>query len=150
MSQQPSIRRGRSADLAPLLALLEGAGLPTEDLRSNPRLDLWVLELDGRFAGVIALERYGREGLLRSLALAPEHRKRGLGALLVKRLEDDARGEGVRQLVLLTETAEAFFLGQGYEVIDRSQVSDELKGSAEFRALCPASAVCMSKVLKEP
>lgn len=35
----------------------------------------------------------------------------------------------------------------GYAVIDRAYVSEELRQSAEFRSLCPASAVCMSKAL---
>jgi amino-acid N-acetyltransferase len=49
--------------------------------------------------------------------------------------------------VLLTETAETFFRRLGYEAIDRHYVSEDLKQSAEFRALCPASAVCMTKSL---
>jgi amino-acid N-acetyltransferase len=150
MSPSPDIRRGRSADLPPVLALLEGAGLPTADLKSIARLDIWVLEIKDSVAGVIALERHGSDGLLRSLAVAPEYRKRGLGALLVERLESDARADGVKQLILLTETAEAFFRGLNYEVIDRRHVSEELQQSAEFRSLCPVSAICMSKVLAKP
>jgi amino-acid N-acetyltransferase len=52
--------------------------------------------------------------------------------------------------VLLTETAEKFFRAIGYEVIDRRHVPEEIKQSAEFRSLCPASAVCMSKLLASP
>jgi amino-acid N-acetyltransferase len=50
----------------------------------------------------------------------------------------------------LTETAEGFFRGLGYHVIDRGYVIEELKQSAEFRSLCPASAVCMTKSLVSP
>ena len=49
--------------------------------------------------------------------------------------------------MLLTETAEKFFRAIGYEVIDRRHVPEEIKQSAEFRSLCPASAVCMTKLL---
>jgi amino-acid N-acetyltransferase len=47
----------------------------------------------------------------------------------------------------LTETAQAFFQRLGYTAIDRARVSDHVKQSAEFRSLCPDSAVCMSKAL---
>jgi amino-acid N-acetyltransferase len=150
MSLSPDIRRGRPADLPSVLTLLENAGLPTADLKTITRLDLWLLEAQGLVAGVIALERHGAEGLLRSLAIAPEYRKRGFGTLLVERLENDATADGVKQLVLLTETAEFFFRSLGYEVIDRRFVSEELKQSAEFASLCPVSAICMSKTLANP
>jgi amino-acid N-acetyltransferase len=84
---------------------------------------------------------------VRSLAVAPEYRRHGLGHKLVSRLEHDARVDGIEQLVLLTETAERFFRYLGYEAIDRQSVSDGLKQSAEFRSLCPAYAVCMRKAL---
>jgi amino-acid N-acetyltransferase len=150
MSPSADIRRGRPADLPPVLALLENAGLPTADLKNIARLDMWVLEIKDSVAGVVALERHGSDGLLRSLAVAPEYRKRGLGSQLVERLESDARADGVKQLILLTETAEAFFRSLDYEVIDRRHVSEELQQSAEFRSLCPVSAICMSKVLAKP
>jgi amino-acid N-acetyltransferase len=146
-SLQPCIRRAGSTDLPAVLALLEGAGLPTADLTSVQRLQMWVLEARASLQGVIALECFGTEALLRSLTVAPEYRKRGFGRELVVRLEHDAQAEGVEQLVLLTETAEPFFRSLGYEAIDRRHVSAELQQSAEFHSLCPASAVCMIKTL---
>lgn len=150
MKPLPEIRRGLPADLPPIFALLLSAGLPTADLKSVVRLDVWVLEAQDSLAGVVALERHGPEGLLRSLAVAPEYRTRGFGSQLVDRVEDDARADGITQLVLLTETAEKFFRGRGYDVIDRESVSQGLKLSAQFRSLCPVPARCMSKVLAKP
>lgn len=143
----PSIRRGHSTDLAAVTRLLQSAGLPTTDLASAHEFQTWVLESGDSILGVIGLERFGREALLRSLAVAPEQRKRGLGRQLVARLERDAWVDGIQQLILLTETAEAFFRGLGYVVTDRSHVSKEVKQSAEFQSLCPVSAVCMSKAI---
>jgi len=133
--------------MAPVLALLRGAGLPTADLASAPDLHLWVLESEGSIIGVIGMERFGMYALLRSLAVAPRHRQRGLGHQLVALLERDVQADGIEQLVLLTETAERFFRAVGYEIIDRRHVPEESKQSAEFRSLCPASAVCMTKSL---
>lgn len=146
-SLESSIRRGRAADLAAVRQLLEHAGLPTSDLAQIRDLRLWVLEADGHPLGVIALEHFGTHALLRSLAIAHEHRNRGLGRALVARLEHDARSEGVTRLTLLTETAEKFFQRLGYEPIDRGTLPEEARQSAQFRSLCPASAVCMTKSL---
>jgi amino-acid N-acetyltransferase len=87
-------------------------------------------------------------GLLRSLVVDPSHRQHGLGASLIATLEWEAREKGIEVLVLLTETAEAFFKRRGYQVIEREYVPDEIKQSAEFQSLCPASAICMSKSLQ--
>jgi amino-acid N-acetyltransferase len=147
-SLQPGIRRGESADLPVVLALLKSAGLPTADLTSAAGLQVWVLEEKGSLLGAIALERFGTHALLRSLVVAPEFRRRGFGRDLVARLEHDAEVNGVEQLILLTETAEGFFRSLNYKVLDRRFVGKGVKQSAEFRSLCPASAVCMSKVLR--
>ena len=146
-SPQATIRRSQGADLAAVLALLQSAALPTADLKSAPDLHLWVLEEAASVLGVIGMERYGKCALLRSLAVDPSHRHAGFGYQLVTRLERDAQSEGVEQLVLLTETAEEFFRAVGYEVIDRRYAPEEIKLSTEFRSLCPASAVCLRKLL---
>jgi amino-acid N-acetyltransferase len=146
-SMAPSIRRGQAADLPAIVQLLKSAGLPTADLSSAREFQTWVLEQESFILGVVGLERFGIEALLRSLAVAPEHRQRGMGQELVARLECDAQAEGIQRLVLLTETAEAFFRRLGYVMTDRRHVSDEAQQSAEFRSLCPVSAVCMSKAL---
>ncbi len=145
--QSLRIRRAEASDQAAVLQLLQGAGLPTADLTSAAGLQFWVSETGGRLGGVIGLERFGTDALLRSLCVAPDYQRRGLGQELVTRLERDARAEGIERLVLLTETAEAFFRRLGYELIDRRYAPEEFKESAEFRSLCPASAACMTKEL---
>src|SRR5580658_4139363 len=122
MSPPPAMRRGHAADLAVVAALLKGLGLPTDDLTSAPDLRFWVSEDEQAVFGVIGMERFGTCALLRSLAVAPSHQKRGIGHQLVARLEDDAQSAGVKQLVLLTETAELFFRAIGYEVSDRRNI----------------------------
>jgi amino-acid N-acetyltransferase len=147
MTQPSDIRRGTAADLQGVVSLLGAAGLPTSDLASISHLDLWVVEANDSLAGAIALERYGKDGLVRSLVVAPPFRNRGYGSQLVDRLEVDAVRDGVHQLVLLTETAESFFRRRGYMSVDRASVSTAVKQSAEFQSLCPASARCLSKSL---
>jgi amino-acid N-acetyltransferase len=146
-SSQPTIRRAQSVDLAVVLALLKISGLPTTELTSALDLQLWVLEKNESVFGVIGMERFGACALLRSLAVGADYQRRGFGRMLVARLEREAQTEGVLQLVLLTETAERFFHSIGYEVIDRRLTPEKIQQSAEFRSLCPASAVCMTKLL---
>jgi protein-tyrosine-phosphatase/N-acetylglutamate synthase-like GNAT family acetyltransferase len=141
------IHRGESSDVPAVLNLLQSAGLPTSDLASAQRLHLWVCRA-GSLQGAIALEHFGNEALLRSLAVAAKFRRQGLGRALVERLEHDARTDGIERLILLTETAEPFFRSLGYVKIERQSVSETRRQSAEFRSLRPASAVCMSKALR--
>ncbi len=61
--------------------------------------------------------------------------------------ESDARVHGIERLVLLTETARPLFQKLGYELIERREVPESLRRSAEFHSLCPVSAVCMAKAL---
>lgn len=144
---QPKIRCSQGDDLKPVLALLQGAGLPTGDILTASDLQLWVMEVDARLVGVIGMQRFGACALLRSLAIFQGHQGRGLGRQLVAQLEREARSDGVGRLVLLTETAEKFFRAIGYEVTDRLSVPAKVKQSAEFGSLCPTSAVCMTKSL---
>jgi amino-acid N-acetyltransferase len=150
VSVQPRIRSGAPADLPAALRLLQASGLPTADLTSMEGLRLWVLEVQGSVEGVIALQRFGKDALLRSLAVAPEHRQHGYGRELVARLERDASADNVRTLVLLTEAAQEFFQSLGYETVERQVASEAMRQCAEFRSLCPASATCMSKTLLVP
>ena len=141
------ICRAQTSDFESIVRLLAAAQLPTDDLATALGLQLWALAEHDALVGAIGLERRGTGGLLRSLVIAPSHQRRGLGVRLVRAVERESRFAGVELLVLLTETAEPFFHRLGYQVVDRQVVPDELKHSAEFQSLCPASAVCMNKSL---
>ena len=82
-----------------------------------------------------------------ALAVAVSVRGQGVGTRLVRRAERAAAAAGLAELVLLTETAEDFFAQLGYLVVARREMPAGIRASAEFRAPCPASAVCMRKVL---
>ena len=57
-------------DLAEVLELLRGARLPVDGV-SEGWPGFVVAESAGRIVGVAGLERYGRYGLLRSVAVSP-------------------------------------------------------------------------------
>ena len=89
------------------------------------------------------LERYGRHGLLRSVAVSPAWRGRGIAGALTEEILATAEREGLEAVYLLTETAADFFARHGFRRIERSAVAESVRASAEFTALCPASAVVM-------
>jgi amino-acid N-acetyltransferase len=52
---------------------------------------------------------------------------------------------GIKNIFLLTETAEDYFLKKGYEFLPREQAPESIRQSSEFRHACPASAILMQK-----
>ena len=127
--------------------LLAEESLPTDIVEEN-KGDLWVAEADGSVVGSGALEVYGQDALLRSVVVAPERKGRGEGTRMVDHLESEAARRGVKNLWLLTETAEPFFAGRGYEKVERSMIVNKgILDSAEFKHLCASTAVCMRKDL---
>ena len=144
----PQLRAGTELDVASIRALLQSAGLPTDDLLTvNPQFV--VACEDGRIVATGALQRFGAAALLRSVVVAPDVRGSGLGRIVVQDLERVAQAGRIEQLFLLTQTAQRFFEHQGDRTIDRQSVPGDMRGSAEFRSLCPASAICMAKALSQ-
>jgi len=90
---------------------------------------------------------HGSDALLRSLAVEEKARGRGCGKALVAALEQHAREHGARRITLLTTTAARFFGGLGYRGVARDAAPERIRATREFSALCPASAVCMTKDL---
>jgi len=129
---------------------LAAAGLPVADLTAASLADFWGCRAGEELAGAIGLERYGAVALLRSLAVAPDWQGRGLGAALLAHAERAARQRGIAALYLLTATAAAFFARRGYVRIPREAAPPVLHHTAEFAALCPASAVCLTRPLDAP
>lgn len=142
-----AVRPARPADYEGVAGLLRAADLPTAGL--SPSLPVFlVAEEDGRLVGAIGLEVYGGFGLLRSAVVDPEHRGSGLGRILVTRLLQQAEALGIREVYLLTTTAERYFPRFGFEPVARESVASDVRVSEEFRGACPDSAVAMRRVME--
>lgn len=127
--------------------ILKENNLPTDDL-SDMNLDNFLAYAeDGNTKGVVGLEAYGAEGLLRSLAVSVGYQGSGCGSVLLGALENHARAIGIKQLYLLTETAAQYFTQRGFLVIPRALASDSIQSTQQFSELCPANAVLMRKQL---
>ena len=140
------VRAAAEGDLVLIRQLLEAAGLPAADL-DEARPEFTVLTEGARIVAAGALERFGSSALLRSVVVAADRRGAGLGSAVVRELEGQARAARIDCVVLLTQTASEFFTDQGYDAIERADAPMEVQSSGEFRALCPASAICMMKLL---
>ncbi len=134
-------------DLEPIQQLLIRSDLPSEDVTAFLP-DFLVARLNGKIVGVIGLEVRGSGALLRSLAVADEQRGTGLGKELTARIVKHAQKRGVRQLGLLTTTAETFFAKRGFQPEPKNKAPHFVKASREYRDLCPSSAVFMKMDLE--
>jgi amino-acid N-acetyltransferase len=142
-----AIRVAAPGDYAGVVRLLEAADLPTAGLKwSLP--DFLVAEERGRVVGAVGLEIYGDCALLRSAVVDAGRRGSGLGRDLVESLLERAGTRGVREIYLLTTTAENFFPRFGFARISRDVVAAPVRASEEFRGACPDSAIAMRKVMQ--
>lgn len=143
---EPLLIRGRPPR-STAVALLQAQELPVSDLTDEHLEHFLFAGSDGSPTGLVGLEIYGADALLRSLVVSKDDRRKGLGSSLVEHAEQFASSKGVRSIYLLTTTAEAFFKRLGYERIDRSQAPPSIERTREFAGLCPASSALMVKFL---
>jgi amino-acid N-acetyltransferase len=129
--------------------LLDRGGLPLDGLEDHLGTTL-VAKDRGRVIGCAALEIYGTDALLRSVAVEPGHRRRGVGVALTAAAIELARRREVHDIYLLTETAAEFFPRFGFEPTTRDAVPAAVKQSAEFTTACPASAAVMMLRMRFP
>ena len=127
--------------------LIHACQLPTHDLTAEMLRNFIVARKGDRVIGVIGLELYGQDCLLRSLAVDEDFRQQGIAARLTAFIARYAASHGVGTIYLLTMTAKAFFAKQGYQETDRSQAPPDIRTTREFQELCPDTATCMYRKL---
>ncbi len=140
------IRSAKPEDLSAILELLHQVSLPLDGVAEHLS---WfrVADVGASLAGVVGLEIYPEGALLRSLAVAPNHRNRGTATLLCDRIEAEATRHGVAEIFLLTETADAFFSRRGYVVAARVEAPQDIATTVEFATICAASARLMRRAI---
>lgn len=119
--------------------LLRDAGLPLDGWDA-PGLARWAVLQDGRVAGVIALEIHGRHGLVRSLAVEPTARRRGLATALLAHVRRHAERYGLATLAGLTTTIPGAMRRWGFRDVTRAELPSELADSTELQGACPQVA----------
>lgn len=130
-------------------ALLAACELRTADLNA-PVADLefygWR-NANARIVATVGLEPAGHEILLRSLAVDPAHRGRGLAAGLLAFGEGRAAELGFERIHLLTTSAVAYFANRGYKYEQRDRAPTAVRATAQFTELCPTAAQYMTKAV---
>jgi amino-acid N-acetyltransferase len=133
-------------DLNAVLGLLEASDLPTAGVQDH--FEHFMLEFDGeRLVGCAGLEVHGQAGLLRSVAVAPDHRSSGLGSRLTDAILGMARAQHLSSLNLLTTTADGYFPRFGFARVERDHLPSSLHASREFQGACSNEAVAMTLAL---
>jgi amino-acid N-acetyltransferase len=135
--------------LASVLPLLAAARLPTEDLTEAHCECFFFSGSPQAPTGLVGLELYGDDALLRSLVVSDGRRGAGEGSALLRHAESEARARGVRTLYLLTTTAEGFFARQGYVRVSRDAAPEAIRATREFSGICPASSAFMARALND-
>lgn len=146
MTAQLKARTATAHDVPRIVALLQASELPTSDIE-DCRPNFVLIEDGAELLATAGVQQFGDVALLRSVAVRRDRQRDGLGSGLLSQLEQHAIALGIRELILLTQTAERFFARQGYSRVERAGVPEVIRATTEFRLLCPASAVCMSKRL---
>lgn len=143
------IDKAGPADKELVTSLLKEADLLTEDLPAG--LSNFLLARDeGTLVGVAGMELFEQVGLLRSIAVSPEHQGKGIARKLVEQLLAGADKQEVQAVYLITTTADHYFDRYGFAVVNREQVPDSIQQTKQFSGLCPSSAVVMKRDLKHP
>jgi len=139
------INKATRSDLEEILALLEASALPADGVAEQVSAFFVARDSNKRLAGCAAIERHGAIGLLRSVAVAVNVQKSGLGSRLVETVLSDAHGEKIKEVVLLTTTARDFFAHRfGFTDTTREPYEDKLGSSQEWLLPRCSSAVVMS------
>lgn len=141
-----TLRAAVSEDLDAVERLLVQSGLPTVGV-GEALCSFIVAESEGRLVGVVGLEICCEYALLRSTAVAPEWRDRGLGRRLVERIIAEAEARNICALYLLTTTAERYFPSFGFAKTTRDDVPASVRATGEFQGACPSSATVMCLAL---
>jgi len=137
----------QGVDWPAIREVVTSGGLPLDGLEQHLATTI-VARDGGGILGCAALELYGGDALLRSVAVASKRRRSGVGLALTAAAIQLAHRHGVRTLWLLTETAVEFSPRFGFEVTSRGAVPASVRTSVEFTSACPESATVMMLPLR--
>jgi amino-acid N-acetyltransferase len=122
------IRRASLTDIPLMLELIndyaaKGIMLPRTEFEMAENIRDFVVAFDhGRLAGCGALHFYtASSGEVRSLAVDPSVKTKGIGRAIVETLEVEARAQDLHSLFAFTYVA-GFFAKLGFEEVDRGEL----------------------------
>jgi UDP-N-acetylmuramate: L-alanyl-gamma-D-glutamyl-meso-diaminopimelate ligase len=126
----------RPRDMDDVRKLLRSLDLDWEDLRNEDYRNFYALINEDGFVGCVAIEVYGEDAVLRSLAVHPSLRGHGYGWMLADTAITQTRWRGVRRLYLITEKNASDFFAEkhGFRIVDLSLVAPDVASSPSFHS----------------
>ncbi len=140
------LRQATLSDLELLKAHLSQAKLVLQSIEEHLE-HFWLLFDGDDLIASAGLEIYGGVALLRSVAVNAHWQNQGLGQQILQKILEYASSLGIRELVLLTETAPSYFERYGFRKIAREHAPQAVKASTEFKGACSDSAIVMRRFL---
>ncbi|MBC3795005.1 arsenic resistance N-acetyltransferase ArsN2 [Spirosoma utsteinense] len=142
------IQTAQPADKAAIISLLQQGQLLTNDLPVDLS-DFIIAKEQTTLIGVAGLERVGRVGLLRSVAIDQHYQGKQIGAQLVGRMLEIARAADLEEVYLITTSADRYFERQGFQPVNRQEVPAAIQQTQQFSELCPSTAIVMKRALTQ-
>ncbi|MGO4812762.1 GNAT family N-acetyltransferase [Cupriavidus sp. 2MCAB6] len=136
------LRSASHSDWQQVVTLLESCRLPAADVVEIIEA-FHIAVCDGHIVGCAAAEHHGESILIRSVAVEPEYRDRGIASRLVEALLMRARGTEARDAYLLSTVAPAYFARWGFSLIPAEEAPPEVTASSAFQRAAQTSALCM-------
>ncbi|MBN2908939.1 GNAT family N-acetyltransferase [Polycladomyces sp. WAk] len=98
-----------------------------------------IIEVDGRPAGVFAVDRRADEWHLRHIELLPAFQNRGIGTALIRQLLEEAHQQGVAVTlqVLKMNPARRLYERLGFRVVGETEIKYRMKAKEEKHANRP-------------
>lgn len=142
------INPSEPTDFFPLVRLLKLAKYQTLDIGGSKVVTNFISAVaeNGDIAGVVGLETYDYNALLRSLAVDKCYEDKGAAEALVKKVEDTVTNKGLRKIyTLIHEALQPFFESQGYEKVPTDKIPLNIKKTDEFVYFKKLDFACMLK-----
>ncbi|OYT53587.1 MAG: hypothetical protein B6U76_08330 [Desulfurococcales archaeon ex4484_217_2] len=98
-----------------------------ELLKEMENIEFYIYELEGKIVGVSGLTMENKEtGIVRWVYVLPKYQRRGIGAALLRHVENIAKRRGIRKLKLRTSEkaywAISFYRKLGYKIVSKIKV----------------------------
>ena len=103
--------------------------------------------VEGRVVGAACLDRVRSCGVLHAVAVARDHRRKGLGKNLVAHCETSALIAGMSEIYLLAPSASGFFTRLEYQELSRKVAPPAIAAHPGFRCFGAEDARCFGKLI---